>query len=414
MKRRTAVLSGSVPGTTRTILLTVLVAALSSAFSCGQGKPDPTTLRRLDPGELDALVAYLRDNGRPPAEYVLEKLRGNKVVFLGEMHRIRHDVLLVDELIPRLAEADVYDLGSEFYCVEDQAALDDLVTAEQFSDATAKGLLRHGTGGTWPFLEYLELLRTAWRYNRDRAPGQPPVRIIGLIPRIDYEKLNEGNESERQIEHRKNDDYDRIMADALELEVLSKGRKALVHCGINHAFTRYTKRYLEKGKVVESNRTRCGRYIYDEYPDSVITVYLHAPWYSFTDDEVSWYLPFNGAIDQAFVAYGAPVGFDVAGPFANLTHPGASYAEGFDDFRAETIFDGYIIMKTIDRYQGVTLVDDWIDSDAVFEDLKRQLPNRRWAATLKSPSEYMEGIGKDTDLQRMYGKCVAAWMKFNK
>jgi hypothetical protein len=323
-------------------------------------------------------------------------------------------VLLVNELIPRLAEAGVYDLGSEFYCVEDQVAIDRLLNAPEFSEAEAKELLRHGTGGTWPFREYMELLHTAWRYNRERDPGQPPVRVIGLIPRIDYEKLNEGTETEREIERRKSDDYDRIMADALEKEVLSKGRKALVHCGINHAFTRYRKRVLEDGVYVDSKRVRCGGYLYDKYPGSVFLIYLHAPWYTFSGEDITWYLPFNGAIDQAFVKHGAPVGFDIAGgPFASLTHPGAYYAEGYDNFSAGTIFDGYIIMKTIDQYEGVTVIDDWIENDAVFEQLKRQLPNRRWAATLKTPEEYLEGVGRDTELQRIYADCIAAWLEFN-
>jgi len=397
-----------------TRLLFVLVVLASSSLFCGPGAPDPTTLRRLEVEELSALVDYLRDTARPPVEYVLEKLRDNKVVLLGEMHRIRHDVLLVDELIPRLVEAGVYDLGSEFFCVEDQETIDELLTAPEFSDATAKELLRHGTGGTWPFREYLDLLHTAWRYNQGRAPEHPPLRIIGLIPRLDYEKLNEGTESEREAERRKSDGYDRIMAEALDREVTSRGRKALVHCGINHAFTRYTKRRIENGNVVESVRKRCGRYLYEKYPGSVITIYLHAPWYTFTEEEGVWYLPFNGAIDQAFVAHGAPVGFDIVnGPFAGLTHPGAYYAEGFDDFRAENIFDGYIIMKTIVEYEGVTLINDWIDNDEVFEQLKRQLPNRRWAATLQSPAEYLDGVGKDADMQRLYGECIAAWVEFS-
>jgi hypothetical protein len=333
-------------------MLFSLLVVVASVLSCGPGQPDPAALRRLDTGELRALVDYLHDEGQPPVEYVLEKLRTNNAVFLGEMHRIRHDVLLVDDLIPRLGDAGVYDLGSEFYCVEDQQAIDELLTAPEFSDATAKELLRQGTGGTWPFREYLELLRTAWRYNQEREPGRPPLRIIGLIPRLDYEKLNEGTESEREHEQRKSDDYDRIMADALDREVLSKGRKALVHCGINHAFSRYTKRRFENGTVVKSKRLRCGLLLYNKYPDAVVTIFLHAPWYTYTDEEEIMYLPFNGAIDQAFAEYGAPVGFDITGgPFAGLTHPGAYYAEGFDDFRAETIVDGYIIMKPINEYE---------------------------------------------------------------
>jgi hypothetical protein len=375
--------------------------------ACGAG---PSDLRPLETEELESLVGYLRQHGQPPDEYVFSRLRNNRVVFVGEMHRIRHDVLLVNELIPRLGDVGVYDLGSEFYCVEDQPTIDALLTAPIFSEPTAKELLRHGTGGTWPFREYLDLLRAAWQYNQQRPSGRPPLRVIGLIPRINYEKLNEGTEDERAAERSKGENYDRIMADALQREVLSRGRKALVHCGINHAHTRYVTRRIENGEAVDSSRKRCGTLIHASHPDSVITVFLHAPWYTFADDEEVFYLPFRGAIDQAFAAYGSPVGFDISGgPFANLTHEGAHYATGYPQFTAATIYDGYIITREIDDYEGVRIIDDWVDSPATFDYLRRQLPNRRWAASLESPEEYLQGVGRDTELNRIYADAIKRW-----
>jgi hypothetical protein len=388
----------------------VIVLALAMLSACGSG---PADLRPLEAEELQSMVTYLHQHGQPPDDYILSKLQSNKVVFLGEMHRIRHDVLLVNELIPRLGDAGVYDLGCEFYCVEDQPAIDELLMAPAFSEAAAKELLRHGTGGTWPFREYLDLLRTAWQYNLQRPSGRPPLRIIGLIPRIDYEKLNEGNEDERAAERSKGDNYDRIMADALRREVIAKGRKALVHCGINHGHTRYLTRRIENREVVESSRKRCGNLIHEAAPDSVITIFLHAPWYTFTDDEGIFYLPFRGAIDQAFAAYGEPVGFDIPGsPFANLTHPGAHYATGYPEFTAAAIYDGYVITREIDEYEGVTVIGDWIDSPATFEYLRSQLPNRRWAASLESPVEYLSGVGSDTELDRIYADVIERWRSF--
>jgi len=388
------------------LAITLVVATLWLG-GCG---PDPTELQPLNDEQLQSLVGHLRQHGRPPDEYILSKLRSNKVVFLGEMHCIRHDVLLVNELIPKLGEIGVYDLGSEFYCVEDQSAMDELLTGRTFSETRARELLRHGTGGTWPFREYLDLLRTAWEYNQQRPSDRPPLRIIGLIPRIDYEKLNEGTDDERAAERSKSDDYDRIMADALQREVLLRGRRALVHCGINHAHTRYVTRRVENGRVLESTRMRCGNLLHAAYPDSVITIFLHAPWYTFDDDRAVFYLPFRGAIDQAFSGYGTPVGFDIPGsPFADLAHPGAHYATGYPDFSAATIFDGYIIVKEIDAYEGVTIIDDWVDSPATFDNSREQLPNRRWAAALESPEEYLQGVGRDTELDRIYADAIKRW-----
>ena len=272
-------------------------------------------------------------------------------------------------------------------------------------------MLRHGTGGTWAFQEYLDILRVAWQFNHDRSAGAPPLRIIGLIPRLDYWKLHEGSEEERRVEREKSDSYDRIMAEALSREVLNRGGKALVHCGINHAYSRYEQPQVREGKIVGYRDHRCGNRVLRAFPGEVVTVYLHAP--RWRPDSESFYLPFGGAFDQAFLEYGKPVGFNLAGgPFADLIEPVPGVAGGAELVRASDLYDGYILLEQVDAYEGVRVIEDWVPDDAVFEDLRQQLPNRRWAATLASPEEYLQGIRRDTELQRMYAPIVAEWREF--
>ena len=48
------------------------------------------------------LLGYLEKNFRTPEDYVLSKFKDHEIVFIGEYHRIRHDVLLIQHLIPLL------------------------------------------------------------------------------------------------------------------------------------------------------------------------------------------------------------------------------------------------------------------------------------------------------------------------
>jgi hypothetical protein len=375
--------------------------ALGAAILFSGCGGDPVRFRPLPDDERRALGAELRERGSPPEEYVLAKLRENRVVLLGEMHRIRHDVLFVLDLMPRLREAGVTDVGAEFYCETDQPELDAVVTAAEFDEASARELLRHNTGGTWAYREYLDLLRVAWQVNRDRAAGEPPLRVVGLSPRIDYERRHDGSEAEQAAEQEKGRRYDRIMAEALRREVLDRGRKALVYCGIHHAFSGFHQPRRVDGEPA-GQIVRCGNILRDAFPDSVVTIYLHAPWYA-DGEPLRFHLPCGGAFDQAFHEHGEAVGFDLAGgPFASLRDPGTTYAFGRPEFAAGDFADGWVLLRPIGEYEGVALIEDWVESPEMFERLKRSIPNREWGATLTSPEEYLHGLGRDAELRRIY------------
>jgi len=59
----------------------------------------------LDPARLneqtttESLTTYIRANHVPPEDYVISKFKDHDIVFLGEQHRIKHDVELVQNLI---------------------------------------------------------------------------------------------------------------------------------------------------------------------------------------------------------------------------------------------------------------------------------------------------------------------------
>jgi len=119
------------------IVLGVAAIALALGLGAQAVKPLPEV-----PAEQKAeLVAYLKAHEMAPEDYVIEKFKTYDFVFLGEYHRIKHDVELVHSLIPRLYKAGIYNLGIEFGCYEDQDQVDALITGKTYSEDVARRLM---------------------------------------------------------------------------------------------------------------------------------------------------------------------------------------------------------------------------------------------------------------------------------
>ena len=93
----------------------------------------------IDPAASAELKGYLDAHHLSPTSYIVSKFEEHDVVFLGEAHCIRHDGLLVQELIPRLREVGVYTLVVEFARRVDQGRSVEVeeMTVHEFRD-------RHG------------------------------------------------------------------------------------------------------------------------------------------------------------------------------------------------------------------------------------------------------------------------------
>jgi len=69
--------------------------------------------------------------------------------------------MLIQNLIPRLYEAGVYNLGIEFGCHEFQDTVDYLVTAPTYDETLARWLM-FKFASYWAFTEYEDIYRKAW------------------------------------------------------------------------------------------------------------------------------------------------------------------------------------------------------------------------------------------------------------
>lgn len=370
VKRKRRFLFVAVPGLALVTLIVLIVVFLAES---GGGKVPLPPLAPISEDQRADLLAYLDERGLPPADYVLAKFEDYDVVLLGELHRIRHDPVFVQNLIPLLYRKGIRVLGFEFVYTEDQSDVDRLLSSEAYDEKLAIDILRR-PGGIWPYQEYLDVLRAVWRLNSSLPPEAEPFRLAGLGPRVDFEELRFGTEEERSEQQRRLSSGDSVYAAVIERESLERGEKMLVYLGRHHAFSRFEQPNLNSDYefIGSFSQRRAGQRLRAKYRDRVVTVMLHAPFWS--PSYWTWILPFGGVIDQVYAAHGSPVGFDVEGsPFAETSDSLSMYALGHGRITLSDFCDGYIVIDSMASYRGATTVPDWFEGMS-FSEFKRHLP----------------------------------------
>jgi hypothetical protein len=367
MKKKRLLLFLAVP-----ILALIVLVGVFIAESGGGDLPLPP-LAPIDDGQKAELLAYLGERGLPPADYLLAKFEDHDVVLLGELHRIRHDPLFVQELIPLLYSRGIRVLGFEFVFTEDQPDVDQLLSGDAYDEKLAIDILRR-PGGIWPYQEYLDVFKAVWRLNSNLPPDAEPFRLAGLAPRVDFEMMRFGTDEERRDQRRRLSLGDSVYAAVIERESLERGGKMLVYLGRHHAFSRFQQPNLDNNYEFTGSfsQRRAGQRLRADYPDRVTTVMLHSPFWS--PSYRTWILPFGGVVDQVYAEHRSPVGFDVEGsPFAGATDSLSMYALGHGRITLADFCDGYIVIDSLANYREATLVSGWFEGKS-FSEFKRQLP----------------------------------------
>jgi hypothetical protein len=386
------------------------VAVVLTLVGCS---PERLQLPTLDPGRRAELMAWLDEHGSSPEEYIAAKFIDHDIVFLGEYHRIRHDALLVQNVIPILYRDGIYNLGLEFLRASDQADVDDSLAGDTFDEALA----HHLFWSQWPFWgyeEYVDILRAAWCFNSSLPPEARRFRVVGLNAVMDWSHVwTREARADPEIMKRvfPEGDPDEVMAETIRREILSRGGKALIYSGINHAYTRFQQPIVNEatGELVRLNSTRMGNRTYAEIGDRSFTIFLHAPWPAVTGYEDPAVYPADGVID-AFFATLSPekrrVGFDVRGsPFGQLRAETALWARASKDFRLEMYCDGWIYQMPLSQYEGVTVIPSWFNKANRLEAIAQSAnPDPRWKNRERSVEQLMDSLASDTDFKRRFAR----------
>jgi hypothetical protein len=331
----------------------------------------------LAPQRQAELAGWLRDNGLEPTAYVTGRFDDHDVVFLGEMHRIRHDVEFVQSLLAPLHARGVRVLATEFGRREDQADIDALLGAPEWNETLAREITFRQFVW-WGFQEYVDVYRAAWELNRSLPDWSPPFRIIGVNDSPDWSFIETQADRDRSEIKRRvwRGGSEKLWAQAI-LDAVADGEKVLVHCGLHHAFTAYRQPIVIDGAFSHFDRDlRCGNHVYAALGERTMTICLHAPWSGAGGYGDDLRHPADGVIDALMLAVGPrPVGFDLdGGPFGELHVVDAVYRHGYDDFRLADLCDGWIYTRPISRYEGMTPIPGWIN-DANLARARAQSPN---------------------------------------
>jgi len=343
-------------------ILSVLAIA-SVVKSCDAFAQEKLPLPVLSDSLRAELSGYLQAHRLTPEEYVISKFADHDVVILGEQHRARQDPLLVQRLIPLVYKAGVYNLGFEFARRADQPLIDSLLNGKEYDQMLANEILLRFSMG-WCYQEYSDIFKAAWQLNRTLKKGEQPFRIIGVNNAPDWSvlKSREDLDNRAMLAKAYGEETEKDWADALLRETVVKREKALVYCGIHHAFTSYRQPLVENGKFSGFGiRGRFGNSLRDSLGQRVMTIFLHNFW--LTPDLEGFIYPVEGYIDALMATVDSTkwrIGFDTKGtPFGRLPGKGSYYAMGYDSFNLATFCDGYIFQMPFSRFEAVSCIPNF-------------------------------------------------------
>ena len=353
-----------------------------------------------DPRKLSALLQFAESSWRSPGDYVMDAFKGHDVVFLGEFFKIKQNLQLVRDLVPRLFAAGVRNLGIEYALSDDQDQIDALVTAPAWDEAGARAITFHWLV-TWGYQEYVDLYHAAWQVNRARPAGAKPFRIIGLNVRQNWEYLKTQKDLQDPAIVAKifaNGVPDAHMADVIDRVFTRAGEKALVFCGMQHIFTRYRSTEYEKSaasmKLDETRRA--GNIVYQRIGGRVFSISLHAPWPDATRKSGLGY-PLDGAVDaliEALPPEKQEAGWDTAGtPLGALPLGHTVYGENGGTLA--DLVDGYVVQGPIRAYTMVTPIKDFVTPENA-ERAGREFPGIKPAAA-PTADQMNQTIADDLD-----------------
>lgn len=387
----------------KSLFATFLVVAFLIYFPAVAVAKKP--LPQLQPEQKQQLSEYLRQHWVTPEEYLVSKFKDHNIVFVGEYHRIKHDVHLIQNVIPLLYKAGVYNLGMEFGINEDQKQVDKLITAENYNEDLARSIM-FDHYYAWGYKEYEDIYRAAWRLNRSLPPGSPKFRIVNLNykPRYKFYKTDDKMTEADWNKMWWKGSSDTFMAAMIMREFVNRKEKALIYAGNHHAFTRYQQpRYDFKQKKLDGlENNRMGNLVYAKIGDQAFTIMLHCPWNTKTDEKASY--PAGGVIDAIMAGFDdTRVGFDVKNtPFGQLRDDSTYYSIGHNDFKFEDFCDGYIYQRHFSDYDGCA-VDAKFINERNFQAVLKELSSTPDLQQLfKRPSDVIESIEEDADMKSRF------------
>ncbi len=389
----------------RVTLIILLLAQLlpaPTALASGQ-RPLP----KLTAREEETYRRFLEDHWQTPEQYVVSKFADHDIVFIGEWHRIDHDVKLVQNLIPLLYKSGVYNLGIEFGAYDFQPKVDALITGQKYDEQLARKLL-FDWRYDWGYEEYEDIYRAAWKLNHSLSAGSPKFRVVNLKTLVHHDLIHPHSQMTKadwQVAKPEGDE-DKFMAAVIQREFLDKNQKALIYSGMHHAFTSFQQPIynFDKKLLYKLNSSRMGNLVYAKIKDRAFNILLHCPWGpdDAEESEENQTYPARGIIDALMPTLkNKPVGFDLKNsPFGEIKDERCYYAIGHEGFKLSDLYDGYIYQKPLTNYRGCTVDTKFIDNSN-FRQLWADLSyDPAYQAKNKTPADMIGDMTRMADIHK--------------
>lgn len=352
----------------------------------------------------ETYASVLGENPQSPADYLVGRFGEADLVLLGEDHAIAQTLSFVQLLIPQLYRAGVRNLVVEFGAEEDQQALDRLLTATTYDAAALKALMfRYNSA--WSWVDYQDIYRAAWRFNRSLPAGQPPFRIVNMSYVYRWHAFSTPRTPEVLQRVFWRGTIDAFRADVIEREVLRRGEKALVLTGTPHAFTRYAMPRMDDNAegFCGFDANWLGNRLLRRHPGRVLSVLVHQPFPNLPGREPAYVQPAQGAIERIMAKSGhAPQGFDLRNGVMGTLPDRSYYSTCHGDFRMADLFDGYVYLAPIRQLQPAAVDPVFIDASNIGDAL-RNYPDPDWKAApvdLAGFREHLSGMAEE--IRRRY------------
>jgi hypothetical protein len=315
------------------------------------------------------LAADFQQYSADPYQYIINEFNDHDIIFLGENHRIKHDLIFVQKLIPALYANGIRNMGFEFALIKDSLLIRDVITDTSYFDQNKANQIIFNLSPYWGYKEYIDVFRAAWELNRNIPQEEDKFMIHGIMHDYDFSELkNRSDEYNEDImlKVRKGiADPEQFMADCIINEFVEK-KKALIYCGIHHAFTDY-----------QGYGRRVGVIVKNKIGEKAMTISLHYPWKAKKGSTHKLTYPVNGLIDSFIrkheseeFAFGINVNNTA---FGDLTDTTSSYNKNRSLF-LRSFCDGYIYLNSFSNSENVTIQEDFINSKN-FRYAKTQFPN---------------------------------------
>jgi len=337
-------------------------------------EPHPIDVSDLRVSDYPPYLAHLKQRAKTPVQYVLDKFKDHDVVILGEMHGVRENCELFEDLInPLYHQAGVRYFAMELLKHKNTPLVNQLVTGKEYDQQLTMRIFRDYAHPDFGYKEYMDIIKAIWELNNKLPPQAEKFKVIAL-DKGDWEAIDLPTSPSTKEYEEFVKAHDPFMADVIEREVLAKHGKVLVQIGYMHSFTRY--RLAEMAP-------RFGYILHEKYGDRIFQVCLHQP--HFGPEVLTGNPPTSRPLIIDFIEKimmkngNKPVGFDVDNsPFANLRDRRSLYFASNSETVFSDIAQGYVFIKPLNSLNfRMTWVDGFINEEN-FERAKALAKKRGW------------------------------------